>query len=131
MCIRDRDLYHALERLHALCAGLYGDDSPWATRMAHTWTAMLKNDQVGEVIMAARRRRQDLGPPPQDALEKQIAYFEHHQDKMRYKTYRQQGDVYKRQRPSCSAKAQSETTPIPLTPRCRVPSKSKPVARFD
>jgi uncharacterized protein UPF0236 len=88
------DLYHALERLHALCAGLYGEDSPWAIRMAHTWTAMLKNDQVGEVITAARRRRQDLGPPPQDALEKQIAYFEHHQDKMRYKTYRQQGLFY-------------------------------------
>jgi hypothetical protein len=88
------DLYHALERLHALCAGLYGEDSPWATRMAHTWTAMLKNDQVGEVIAAARRRRQDLGPPPQDALEKQIAYFEHHQDKMSYKTYRQQGLFY-------------------------------------
>jgi hypothetical protein len=88
------DLYHALERLQTLCAGLYGDDSPWATRMADTWTAMLKNDQVGEVIAAARRRRQDLGPPPQDALEKQIAYFEHHQDKMRYKTYRQQGLFY-------------------------------------
>jgi hypothetical protein len=62
--------------------------------MAHTWTAMLKNDQVGEVITAARRRLQDLGPPPQDALEKQIAYFEHHQDKMRSKTYRQQGLFY-------------------------------------
>ena len=88
------DLYHALERLHALCAGLYGEGSPWAIRMARTWTAMLKNDQVGEVITAARRRRQDLGPPPEDALEKQIAYFEHHQDKMRYKTYRQQGLFY-------------------------------------
>jgi len=88
------DLYYALERLHALCAGLYGQDSPWAARMAHTWTAMLKNDQVGQVIAAARRRRQDLGPPPQDALEKQIAYFEHHQDKMRYQTYRQQGLFY-------------------------------------
>jgi hypothetical protein len=88
------DLYHALERLHALSAELYGEDSPWATRMAHTWTAMLKNDQVGEVIAAARRRRQDLGPPAEDLLEKQIAYFEHHQDKMRYKTYRQQGLFY-------------------------------------
>jgi hypothetical protein len=88
------DLYHALERLPEWCAGLYGQASPWATRMAHTGTAMLKNDQVGQVITAARRRRQDLGPPPEDALEKQIAYFEHHQDKMRYKTYRQQGLFY-------------------------------------
>ena len=88
------DLYHALERLHTLCAGLYGTDSPTAARMAHTWTAMLKNDQIGEVIAALRRRRNDLGPPPDDPLEKQIAYFERHQDKMLYKTYRDQGLFY-------------------------------------
>jgi Uncharacterised protein family (UPF0236) len=88
------DLYHALERLHTLCAGLYGADNPWAARRAHTWTAMLKNDQIGEVIAALRRRRNDLGPPPDDPLEKQIAYFERYQDKMLYKTYRDQGLFY-------------------------------------
>ncbi len=88
------DLYHALERLHELCAGLYGQDSPWAERMAQTWTAMLKNDQISEVLAAARRRRQDLNLSAEDSLEKQIAYFEHHQDKMRYKTYRDQGLFY-------------------------------------
>jgi hypothetical protein len=88
------DLYHALERLHDLCTGLYGEDSPWAERMAQTWTAMLKNDQVGEVIAAMRRRLQDLGAKPPGILEKQIAYFEHHQDKMLYKTYRNQGLFY-------------------------------------
>jgi hypothetical protein len=88
------DLYHALERLPALCAGLYGADSPWAARMAQTWTGMLKNDQTGEVIAAARRRLKDLGSLPDNTLEKQIAYFEHHQDKMRYKTYRDQGLFY-------------------------------------
>ena len=92
--LRILDLYHALERLHELCAGLYGADTPWAARMQQTWTAMLKNDQVGEVITAARRRRQHLGASPEDALEKQIADFEHHQDKMRYKTYRAQGLFY-------------------------------------
>ena len=55
---------------------------------------MLKNDQIGEVIAALRRRRDDLGPPPDDPLEKQIAYFERHQDKMLYKTYRDQGLFY-------------------------------------
>lgn len=88
------DLYHALERLHALCAGLYGADSPWAARMAQTWTALLKNDQIDEVLAAARRRRADLEAPPEDPLQKQIAYFENHQDKMRYKTYRDQGLFY-------------------------------------
>jgi hypothetical protein len=88
------DLYHALERLHALCAGLYGADSSWAARMTHTWTAMLKNDQIGEVIAAMRHRLKDLGPNPDEPLEKQIAYFERHQDKMFYKTYRDQGLFY-------------------------------------
>ena len=92
--LRILDLYHALERLHELCEGLYGADTPWAARRQQTWTAMLKHDQVGEVIAAARRRRQDLGAPPEDALEKQIAYFEHHQDKLRYQTYRAQGLFY-------------------------------------
>ena len=88
------DLYHALERLHELGAGLYGADSPWAAKMQATWTAMLKNDQVAEVIAATRRRLGDLGPQAEETLEKQIAYFEHHQDKMRYKTYRDQGLFY-------------------------------------
>jgi hypothetical protein len=46
------------------------------------------------VIAAARRRRQDLQRPPDDPLEKPVAYFENHQDKMRYKTYRDQGLFY-------------------------------------
>ena len=88
------DLYHALERVHALAAGLYGKDSAWAKRMGSDWAAMLKNDQINEVIAAARRRLQALQLPPDDPLEKQIAFFEHHQDKMRYKTYRDQGLFY-------------------------------------
>lgn len=87
------DLSHALERLHELCNGLYGKDTPWAARMKHTWTALLKADQVGEVIAAARRRLTDLASS-EDSLAKQIAYFEHHQDKMRYQTYREQGLFY-------------------------------------
>ena len=88
------DLYHALERLHELCEGLYDADTPWAARMQQTWAGMLKHDQIGAVIAAARRRRDELGPPPDDPLEKQIAYFEHHQDKMLYQTYREQGLFY-------------------------------------
>lgn len=87
-------LYHALERLHALCDGLYGADRSPAERMADQWTAMLKNDQVGEVVAAARRRLAELVPQPGNGLEKQIAFFENHQDKMRYQTYRNQGLFY-------------------------------------
>ena len=88
------DLFHVLERLHTLCEGLYGEGSPWAIRMEENWAAMLKNDHVGEVIAAARRRLADLSPGADPALAKQIAYLENHQDKMLYKTYREQGLFY-------------------------------------
>ena len=88
------DLYHALERLHALCEGLYGADSAWALRMEQTWTGMMKNDQIADVITAARRRLIQMGPQPDDSLGKQIAFFANHQQKMLYKTYRDQGLFY-------------------------------------
>jgi hypothetical protein len=88
------DLYHALEHLHLLCEGLYGPQSRWARKMETTWTDMFKNDQVGQVIASARRRLQDLGTQASKSLAGQIAYFEHHQHRMLYKTYRQAGLFY-------------------------------------
>lgn len=88
------DLYHAMERLHKLCQGLYAEQSCWAERTEAKWKTMLKKDQVSEVITAARRRLQDLGPQPDNSLEKQIAYFEHQQSRMLYKSYRDQGLFY-------------------------------------
>jgi hypothetical protein len=85
------DLYHALERLHELCQVLYANQSSWAARIEEQWKKMLKNDQVSEVIAAARSRLKVLGPQTDDSREKQIAYFEHQQSRMLYKTYRQQG----------------------------------------
>lgn len=88
------DLYHALEHLHLLCDGLYGPQHPWALKMETTWTEMLKNDQVADVIASARRRLKDLGPEADDTLAKQILYFERHQHRMLYKSYRQAGLFY-------------------------------------
>lgn len=88
------DLYHALERLHDLCQDLYENKEAWAARMEEQWKQMFKEDQVAEVIAAARRRLKDLGPQVDDSLEKQIAYFENHQSRMLYKTYREQGLFY-------------------------------------
>jgi len=87
------DLYHALEHLHQLCEGLYGAGAR-AKRMEGTWEQMLRNDQVQDLIAAAARRHQQLGPLPDDSLAKQIAYFENHKDKMLYRTYREQGLFY-------------------------------------
>jgi Uncharacterised protein family (UPF0236) len=85
------DLYHALERLHELCQGLYAGQSRWAQQMEAQWKEQVQADAVAEIIAAARRRLRDLGPQPDDTLEKQIAYFENQQSRMLYKTYRQQG----------------------------------------
>ena len=52
---------------------------------------MLLNDQIIEVIAAARLRLKHCSPQTHEALEKQIAYFEHQQSRMLYKTYRAQG----------------------------------------
>lgn len=85
------DLYHALEHLHLLCEGLYGCQKHGAQKMESTWADLLKNDQVAKVVACARRRLQQLGPQADNPLETQIAYFEHHQHRMLYKTYRQAG----------------------------------------
>ena len=88
------DLYHALERLHKLCQGLYSNQRAWAVRIEEKWKEMLKNDQVDQVIAAARRRLSDLAGPADEELEKQIVYFENQQSRMLYKTYREQGLFY-------------------------------------
>ena len=88
------DLYHALERLHELCQGLYANQESWARRTEEKWKEMLQNDEVDELIMTARRRLHDLGPQSDDTLEKQIAYFENQKSRMLYKTYREQGLFY-------------------------------------
>lgn len=85
------DLYHALERLHALCEGVYGTDGLWARTMEQRWSEQLRDDQIAEVLTSARRRLESLGVGAPETLGKQIAYFENHQERMRYKTYREAG----------------------------------------
>jgi hypothetical protein len=85
------DLYHALEHLHLLCQGLYASHEHWIGKMEFKWENQIKNDQVALVIATARHRLQQLGPAAESSLETQIAYFEHHQRRMLYKTYHQAG----------------------------------------
>ena len=88
------DLYHALEHLHQLSEGLYSPRSPWSIRMEATWTDLLLEDQVAQVIAAARRRLEELAPNAPEDLATQIEYFEKHQHRMLYKTYREAGLFY-------------------------------------
>jgi hypothetical protein len=48
------DLFHALERLHTLCDGLYGAGCAEAKRREEQWEQWFKADKVREVIAAAR-----------------------------------------------------------------------------
>ena len=90
------DLFHALERLHTLCDGLYGVGSAWAQRMEEQWEQSFKADKVLEVIAAARARLTELGEQPDgpESLDKQIAYFENHHHRMLYLSYHKQGLFY-------------------------------------
>ena len=88
------DLYHALERLHALCQGLYPRSALWEERQRLHWRELLLADQVDTFIQEARTRLRALGPLPDDSLQKQIAFFENHREHMLYLTYRQQGLFY-------------------------------------
>jgi hypothetical protein len=48
----------------------------------------INKGQVAKVVAAARRRLQQFGSPAASYLAKQLAYFEHHQHRMFYKTAR-------------------------------------------
>ena len=85
------DLFHALERLHALCEELEGAGSAAAAHREEEWVRWLKQDQVDAVIAAARARLVELGRPPDGPLGKQIAYFEHHRDRMLYRSFHNRG----------------------------------------
>lgn len=85
------DLYHALERLHALCQGLYPRSALWMDRQHQRWRDLILNDQVTTFIQEAKIRLRSLGPLPDDSLQKQIGYFANHHQYMHYLTYRRQG----------------------------------------
>jgi hypothetical protein len=88
------DLFHALQRLHTLCEGLYGAGTAWAERMEDKWAEMFKEGRVLDVIAAARDRLGDLGKQPDDSLQTQIDYFENHSQRMLYQSYHNQGLFY-------------------------------------
>ncbi len=88
------DFYHALEPLNDLCKLLYAGREQWVRRMQAQWYDQMENNQIEEVIGSARRRLSELDPARHEEIEKEIAYFENNRERMRYKTYRQQGFFY-------------------------------------
>ena len=88
------DFYHALEHLNDLCKILYASRDHWVTRMQEQWRHQMENDGIADVIASAQRRLSELDSTLHEEIEKQIAYFENNQERMRYKTYRQKGYFY-------------------------------------
>jgi hypothetical protein len=88
------DFYHALEHLNDLCKNLYAGRGHWVARMQEQWLHQMENDGMEGVIVSARRRLSELDPALHEEIEKQIAYFENNQERMLYKTYRQNGYFY-------------------------------------
>jgi len=91
------DLFHALERLGPLCEGLYGIGTSLAESRQEEWAQMFKQDKARDVIAAARTRLQELNSVTElqrEGLERKIAYFENHQHRMLYLTYRNEGFFY-------------------------------------
>jgi hypothetical protein len=81
------DFYHACERLNKLAVALNG-----ATAKARMglWKRWLLKDEVAKIIKQGRQlQTQDVEDPT--AVEEQLGFFERHQHRMFYGTYRSKG----------------------------------------
>lgn len=86
-CTSILDFYHACERLHELANAL--DASQAKTRIGR-WKRLLLSDRIGTVIAQGRDLQKQATQPPEIA-EENLAFFERHQHRMRYGTYRRNG----------------------------------------
>jgi hypothetical protein len=84
------DFYHAAEHLAQLCEVLFGKGSQKSKSQCEAWRTRLKEDGIGEVIVAAQAALPRSGPRRKEA-KKQIAYFQKNRDRMLYATFRAAG----------------------------------------
>lgn len=95
---RIADWYHAAEHLHE-AAACGGDDTSAAKARAATWTDLLWDGKVNEVILQLRACAQKAGAPqeldkpehPRRILSRSVGYFEKNQAHMNYPEYRANG----------------------------------------
>lgn len=97
---RIADWSHAKEHLYeAARAACGGKDTPTASARAASWTDLLWNGKVGEIIPRLKACAQHAGPPrkqdspdhPRRILAQNVGYFEKNQAHMNYPKYRAKG----------------------------------------
>jgi exonuclease VII large subunit len=79
------DLFHADEHLWAVAHDLYGHNTPEARQWVAPLLTQVRQDQTPGVIHTLTELLPRLTPALQAKVQKQIAYFKHHQNRMKYK----------------------------------------------
>jgi hypothetical protein len=86
------DWYHATEHIGAVARGIYGEATPKAETFRKEQLDRLAEDHVDKVIEAFRFVGNGLEEPDKkDLVERELAYLERNQERMRYKTFRNLG----------------------------------------
>ena len=84
------DLYHAREHLANLSNVVYGAETEKSKQWSAARTSELDLGAV-EVLLSKMRRLRPQAPVAQEALRKEINYFQVNKERMRYATFRAQG----------------------------------------
>lgn len=84
------DFFHACEHLYDLCRVLEADDER-TKALFKRWRQRLKNNGLPGILKATTERLPSLAHEAREAAEAEIAYFENHADRMKYRTFRRKG----------------------------------------
>ena len=92
-CFKDSvqivDYYHALEHAGKVLEAQWGKNHPEHKARQHHWAKRLLKDKVESLIKETRQACE--GQPQQDAVEKELGYFQRNLERMRYGTFRKNG----------------------------------------
>jgi hypothetical protein len=84
------DFYHACEHLHSLCQALEPDDQN-AQALFKRWRRRLKNNGLPAILEATTARLASLNAEDRKAAKAEMAYFQNHAHRMKYRTFRRKG----------------------------------------
>jgi Uncharacterised protein family (UPF0236). len=92
-CFKDAiqivDFYHALEHAGKVLQALLGKNHPDYEKGRRRWAKRLLKDKVQDLI--DQTRKQSVGQPQAEAVEKELGYFVRNVDRMQYGTFRAAG----------------------------------------
>lgn len=88
-CVQIVDFYHALEHAGLVLAALIGKKHPDYQTQLRRWAKLLLKDKVQALI--DQTRKQGVGKPQAEAVEKELGYFVRNLSRMQYGTFRAKG----------------------------------------